>query len=767
MTLEPVGGAPEKDQPLAADLPTRSSSRDATLPVAALLFVLSGAAALVYQVAWQRILALTTGVAVHSVAIITAAFMVGLGLGSHLGGALSIRLTPRRAVRAFAFLELAIAAFAVLSVPLYYGLLYGRASRLYASLVPATLTHLLSLLPPTLLMGMSLPFLVRGCVRNREGAPRVIGLLYGANALGAAMGAALTPWFLLRFLGVEGAVLVGAVLSAIAAVGALVLARRAPDQHPADPVAEMADAHPAAGQEPAQPFRLWVLLYALSGFVSLSLEIVWFRVLDVAAKGAAFTFGTLLAIYLAGLAAGTFTASSRAARIRNPLEVFLACQAGIVLTTLAGHSLFVWLPPDWPLLSWFTAYGSRQYGVQMVPFELGAFLAVYVGLTSFLFGPATFLMGFGFPVLQRATQVDVVGSGRRVGLLQAANIAGCSVGSLVTGLVLFDAFGTAGIFRFLAVVSGLVILASARRLRDRRVVALAGALFVAAVLFPSSEALWRRLHGAPPPEGFLVEEDAAGVTSLTAGNRGYRMDINGRHESWLPFGWLHSIIGTLAAVAHEAPSEAAVIGLGSGDTAWAAGCREETRRVTVFEIASSQPRLVARVAGLPRMTKLAEFLADSRVTIVKDDGRRRLRVEDQRYDIIVADSVDPDTSLTTYLYSVEYYRIVKQRLKPGGIICALARTPRIRAAMKAVFPHRVSFREDIILASPDPIDLEPGVWLGRLRSARVTDYLGLPRVRAVADFIEAARVAEEPSTDEVIRDLEPWDEFFRPLATSR
>jgi hypothetical protein len=86
--------------------------------------------------------------------------------------------------------------------------------------------------------------------------------------------------------------------------------------------------------------------------------------------------------------------------------------------------------------------------------------------------------------------------------------------------------------------------------------------------------------------------------------------------------------------------------------------------------------------------------------------------------------------------------------------------------MAAVFPHRVSFREDLILASPDPIPLDRETWLARLRSPRVVEYLGLPRVRAVSGFIEAARPADEPSTREVIRDLEPWDEFFRPLSTS-
>lgn len=83
--------------------------------VASACFVLSGAAALVYQVAWQRVLALTTGVSIHSVAAITAAFMAGLGIGSHLGGLWSARLSPRRALRAFAFVEIGVAAFAGLS----------------------------------------------------------------------------------------------------------------------------------------------------------------------------------------------------------------------------------------------------------------------------------------------------------------------------------------------------------------------------------------------------------------------------------------------------------------------------------------------------------------------------------------------------------------------------------------------------------------------------------------------------------------------------
>lgn len=719
--------------------------------------------------AWQRLLALTTGVAVHSVAIITAAFMAGLGIGSHAGGVLSRRLTPRRAVLAFAGVELGVAAFAVVSVPFFYDILYRRAPWLYDTLVEGALTHLLTLLVPTGLMGMSLPLLVRGLVRDQAGAARTIGYLYGANALGAAVGAFLTPWVLLRYLAVTGAVYAGAAGSALAGLGALLIGLRmgegtASGGAVATDVHEHEDDHE---HERPQPFSRWVLLYALSGFVSLSLEMVWFRVLDVTAKGAAFTFGTLLALYLSGLAAGTFTAARRAPSIRRPLSAFLLCQAGVVLATLVAHALLARLPADWPALSALARYGTRSYGLQMHAFNWPEFLAIYVAMPLLLFGPSTFLMGFGFPILQRATQSDPAHSGHRVGVLQAANIAGCTAGSLLTGLVLFDLVGTSGVFRLLGLVAAGIALLGLVACRDRRFLALAAALALAALVFPGKDRLWLRLHGAPPPDDAFVEEDAAGVTALTPRRGGYNMAINGRAESWLPYGYLHTVIGALAAVAHPSPVEAAVIGLGSGDTAWAAGSREETERIVVFEIASTQPRLLGRVADKPNMAKLRQFLGDPRFRIVKDDGRRRLRNEPHRYDIIVADSIDPDLSLAAHIYSVEHYRLVRERLKPGGLICVLARTPRIRAAIHQVFPHTVMLREDFLLAGAEPIPLEKDVWLARLRSPHMVEYLGRARTQLVAGFVENAQPGVPmPPGSEVNRDLEPLDEFARPYRIS-
>jgi spermidine synthase len=731
------------------------------LRIAAVCFVLSGAAALVYQVAWQRLLALSTGVGIYSIAAITAAFMAGLGIGSDLGGRLSTRLQPARALRAFAWVEIGVALFALVSVPLFYDGLYRGAPWLYVTPVSAVFAHFFSLLLPTTLMGMSLPLLVRGLVMSPEYAARTIGLLYGANALGAAIGGLATPWVLVRFLGIDGAVLTGGILSATAGLGALLLARQTPAASPT--FASTFRTASLETAEPKQPFRLWVLLYATSGLVSLSLEIVWFRVLDVLAKGAAFTFGTLLAIYLVGLASGTFVGSRFAERITRPLNAFLLCQAGMVGWTLFAHLLLVRLPPSLPGLSWLVGYGLRDDGVSMNPLALGDFLAVYVVAPLFLFGPSTFLMGLGFPVLQKAVQDDANTAGQRVGWLQAANIFGCVAGSLLTGLVFLDVLGASGTLRLLALLSALVVFAASRGLEGRRLRLVLALVVSLAALFPSNDQLWIRLHGNTDPANTFIEEDAAGVNALTPRRpTGYHLWIHGRSNSWIPFGDIHTIFGALPALVHPGPREIAIVGLGSGDTAWAAGVREETASVTVFEIARAQPRLLRRVEDMPRMTRLKSFLADPRMRIVRDDGRRRLEGDGLRYDIVQADAIHPDGSMSGNLYSAEFYSMVAKRLRPGGLMSAWVPTDRIRASALSAFPHAIDFGS-LLLLSNEPVAIDPPAWEARLRSQRSVDYLGVARVAEIAAFLRLAHAPRPSRRDaEINRDLDPRDEFARP-----
>ncbi|HLA77236.1 MAG TPA: fused MFS/spermidine synthase [Vicinamibacteria bacterium] len=729
---------------------------------------MSGASALVYQVAWQRILALHSGVGLFSVAMIVAAFMVGLGLGSHWGGVLSLRLSPPRALVAFALLELGIAAFGAVSGPLFYDFLYLKGLWLYTPAWRAGLLHFLSLLLPTGLMGMSLPFLTRALVWEAPTASRTIGFLYGINVLGASLGALLAPWLLIRHYGIRAAILAAACGNLLAGLGALSLALARGRATAPVPTVGSEAMRPLLTEPPAA-FSSWLALYALSGFCALSLEMLWFRLLEVALKSTAFTFGTLLFIYLLGSALGSLAGALVSRRIRRPLEAFLLAQCALLLYSAGVLWLLTVLPPDTPVLRFFLDYWSGR-----LSYNIGGrlrwplILKLYVFQPCVLFGLPTVLMGFSFTFLHRAVQDDPAQSGRKVGLLQAANIAGCVAGSLLVGLLLLSWLGTSGTMRLLLVM-GLVfaVFGIARAHRRWAFVASAGLLAAMAVAFPGQVGLWRRFHGFGQTPAF-IEEDATGVAALSRMDR-FRWAVwtTGRHHSTLPFGNIHTALGALPGLLHPAPQEAAVIGLGSGDTAWASGCRVDTMSsVTVFEICAPQRVLLRRFAEGPgSFRKLSQFLEDPRVRIVVADGRNALAREDRRYDMIEMDALWPTSPYAGNLYSLEFYSLCASRLKKGGLMCSWSPSRRVHATFGQAFAHVVEFLGgQVLVGSNDPIAFDLPGWEARLAREDVGAYLGRDRAAEVLAILRTARPGNPPPAleAETNRDLRPRDEFNSP-----
>jgi spermidine synthase len=749
--------------------PPRATLRTALIGAA---FFSSGAAALVYQVAWQRILALHSGVGIYSIAMIVGSFMAGLGAGSHLGGVLSTRVTPRRALRIFAACELGIAAFGAVSCHLYYDVLFVRHSALYGQPWRAALLHFAGLLLPTLLMGMSLPFLVRAFVSGAAGAGRVVGLLYGVNVLGAAAGALMTPWVLVRFLGIRGAVLAAVAGNIAAALQTLLLDRLAPPVDAADPVPADAPAVVDGTSEAAGtwPFALWLGLYALSGFCALSLEILWFRLMDVAVKSTAFTFGTVLAIYLLGSGAGSVLGSGLVARVRRPLRLFLLCQCALLAYSAAVIVLIAFLPAETPVYGWLLEYwgisGRGDGALGAASRDVAALLRVYGLLPLALYGPPTFLMGLSFPILQRAVHDDPRTSGRKVGLLQAANIVGCTAGSLLVGLALLTWIGTTGTLRLLTACGVLFAIVGLRTYGIRSAFAAAAVVLATlTVLTPTQERLWLRLHGRTTPERAFVEEDATAVTGLVADDMDrWGVWVNGKRDSLLPWGGIHTLLGAVPALVHPDPREIAIIGLGSGDTAWAAGCRPETTRIRVYEICAPQARLLHRLADSPYgFAKLSAFLADPRYQHLVADGRNALEIDAAtRYDVIELDALRPRSAYSGTLYSVEFFSRCARRLKPGGIMCTWGPTPRVRATFPKAFPYVLTSMDGaVLMGSNEPMQIDAEAFAERLREAK--RYFGRERADEIAD---ALRQVAPPKTEdvgaEINEDLFPRDEFLTP-----
>ena len=300
---------------------------------ALVVFFFSGFAALLYQITWQRLLAIFSGADVYSATMVVAAFMAGLGCGSLAGGYLADRLSRTGGLIAFSVAEAAIALFGFQSKTIFYDVLYGRFATVADNPVLTGAILFLTLLWPTALMGASLPLLSRALTGRVAAAARTIGWLYALNTLGAACGALIGVWGFFPRYGLEGT-LHGAAwinLTCAALAVPLVLASAFLAQSPAHEAAAAPD--PGARGTTQLPYAFWVCAFGLSGFIGLSFELIWFRILGVMLKSTTFTFGTLLGVYLTGLGLGAAAGSAVAGRIRRPyLLGFLVLQTAAGLT---------------------------------------------------------------------------------------------------------------------------------------------------------------------------------------------------------------------------------------------------------------------------------------------------------------------------------------------------------------------------------------------------------------------------------------------------
>jgi spermidine synthase len=212
------------------------------------------------------------------------------------------------------------------------------------------------------------------------------------------------------------------------------------------------------------------------------------------------------------------------------------------------------------------------------------------------------------------------------------------------------------------------------------------------------------------------------------------------------------------ASVHPAPIDVAVVGLGSGDTAWAASYRTETRSTTVFEISAPQPRILWRLVGLTDVPDTRRLLEDPRVVILVEDGRKALEADPRTYDLIEADATWPETSGSGNLYSLEFFRAAGRRLKPGGILCTWAPTERVYATFRAAFPHVLELDDgQILIGSRAPVALEPDAWARRAREGAA--YLGVARARDVERALRSIVAAGRAPRVEPNRDLFPRDEY--------
>ena len=698
--------------------------------VGTLLF-LSGAAGLIYQVAWVRLLGLAFGVTVFAISTVLAAFMGGLAIGSFFGGRRAALTTSP--LRTYGLVELGVGATALLTPwafrllqDVYAGLSQAVDAPLLAGAARTALA-LAVLLVPTALMGATLPLAVGG-VRVQRGHVRedawTMGLLYATNTAGAIVGCLLSGFVLIGRLGLSETIATAAAANLAAGLGGLVLSTRARRSSSLS-ARSRGEGEDASAPEPNSASErnaerlaraaLWA--FAASGAISLAYEVVWSRILAVLFDSSIYGFVLMLATVLAGIALGG-AAGGVLVRVRpSPATAgaaFGAIELGIGLAAVLALAAFG--------NAYDALTGLRDQGPAILARFVRTDLRLMAVLCVLTVLPAALLMGASFPMAARLSAAGAASLGRRLGGVYAGNVTGAIGGSLLAGFVMLPRLGAQNAMLLLAlanVLVGTVLLAqiaSARRAASAVALAL-GVIGVATLSRPVHEVVF---HQHFPDQQLLaywqgqentvsVGRDASGVQTLFTNSRGQTNDSPDLVR-------YHRVMGHLAALlAPSRAPRALVVGLGAGATPGALA-QHANAEVDVIELSESV------IAAAPYFRGAnADVLARPNVHLAVDDGRNFLLRNRQPYDVVTADVVHPYDAGATNLYSVEYFELVARSLAPNGIMVqwvspgsAFEHSLIVRTFLRA-FPNATLWLGgDLLVGSPSPLVLDPAELEARL-----------------------------------------------------
>jgi spermidine synthase len=639
------------------------------LPLLVLLFFGSGTAALIYQVMWLRLLGLVFGVTVYAASTVLASFMAGLALGSYAAGRVADR--ARHPLRLFGVAEILVGLSALATPLVLDGLMQfwvRVAPALPESLAAMTLIRFLSacavLIVPTALMGATLPLVVKSAIARLEGFGPRVGLLYATNTAGAILGALTAGFYLISELGVTASFYIAAAINTAIGLAAVVASLATPATEVDRPAsARAAPAWQSVAQADADG-RTVLGVFALSGLVTLALEVVWFRILALFLRPTAYAFTIMLAAVLVGLALGSYLVAPWLRRRANWLAVLTVIQLGISLTAALS---FNWLARSQAALElgapWLERLGLDPYLGPLIASSLVAIL------------PATLLLGMAFPIgLQAwAGTGDPATTSTRVGVFYSLNVCGAILGSVLGGFVLLPLFGSHG---SLLVVAGLTLLSSlalawrVRRSAPRFAAAMlvGGPVAFALVAFSSVDPLDLALERFHTGETQIWREEGVQTTVAIherSGSSGPTriMYLDGRHQAndSPVMAFVHHRIGALPAMLHPDPSRALVIGMGGGATP---GAVAQFPGIDVDVV-----ELSAEVTRAARFFDHVNFnlLSRPNVRVHVDDGRNFLMTRTRQYDVITADIILPRHAGAGSLYSREYFALVRAALRHNGL----------------------------------------------------------------------------------------------------
>src|SRR5215813_2804038 len=649
------------------------SQRQPYLSLLILLLAGSGCAALIYETVWFQLLQLVIGSSGVSLGLLLAAYMGGLCAGSIL----LPRFVPRQIhpLKLYAALELGIGLSGLLvlfAVPVIGRLyVYGVPDSPTAGFTGIVLRGIVAvacLLPPTSLMGASLPAIARWLETSREGVSW-LGLLYSSNIAGAVLGALVSGFYLLRVH--DMAVATYAAAGVNLAVGALSLLLSLRTAYEA--VVESDYSARAARVKRAGYIYIAI---GISGFAALGAEVVWTRLLSLLLGGTVYTFSIILAVFLFGLWFGSGAGAFLARRVSHPVLALAVCQILLIVSIGWTSYALSYSLPYWPVDPWLSLK-------PLFNFQLDLVRCVWAIL------PATLLWGASFPLALAAAAKPGEDPAKLSGEVYAANTAGSIAGALAFSLFLIPGIGTRSSQQVLILVSGagaIVASISAMGIRNIRnaavAVALGAIVFSAGTLSSVEDVPWQVIaYGrriAPTmraadlyPEANLTKVvfKGEGINSsvVIADRAGLRQFyVSGKAEaSSAPADMrLERMMGHIPALLHPNPSSVLTVGFGAGVTAGSFVPYPDVESLVICELEPLIPPASTEFFGPQNYS----VMRDPRTRIVYDDARHFIFTTRQKFDVITTDPIHPWVKGTSTLYSREYYELVKAHLNPGGVV---------------------------------------------------------------------------------------------------
>ncbi len=715
-----------------------------------LLFFLSGASSLVYEILWMRMFTQVFGSTTAATATVLSAFMAGLALGSYLIGSYADR-HPLNAIRLYAFLEGMIGIFGLL-MPIFISGLYGVSAWLFRNfgndyhILDASrfFLSLLLIIIPTTFMGATLPVLSKHFVLSHRTLCRWVGMLYGVNTFGAVVGSFVSGFFLIAWLGVTQSIYVASATNFAIAFFAVLLARIGGSGSGSEPAA---DAGPAEQQEADSPEtgddvagdrarRLLLVVCFGAGCASLAFEVIWTRLLVFVLDSTVYAFCTMLTTFLFGIAVGGFLISALYKRIRNDFGWLALLEMLIGLSGLATIFLFANIRDIDRLLRKIImkfSYGG-WWTTSTLKFA-EAFLIMLV---------PTVLMGMAFPLICKIYTRNVKELGGSVGSVYAVNTFGAVLGSLAAGFLMIPLLGVIKsivIFAAVAVALGGALLFVARgRAAKLAFGPVAAASLACAVYAWASPDLFTSVYTMPEPGSKLehYHEGKSGTITIYSFPPDERfISVNGTNVAGTQFSLrtTQKLQAHVPMLVHGRAKKVLQIGFGSG---------ESCHVLSMYPVEHID--LVEIDADVLKASD--EFFGDLNQGIVRDpkfhpiimDGKNYALLTEEKYDVVMNDSTFPGKSGSASLYTRDHFMACRSVLNEGGVMSSWVPLEiwsedfqNIVKTFQSVFPHTTLWlasncrnKHVLMLGTVDPF---------RVDFDRVSELMSMPSIKADLDEI--------------------------------